>query len=276
MPNEMLDWTTSGPETIRVSVLMTVVRLDDFVRPAIDSVLADLGTSDEFIVVGDGCDIQSLERIYADRIHFIQLPRRHGTPTALNIGIAAARGAFIARLDADDISLPGRFDLQVAEFQARSDLVLLGGEAYIFDGTSGSENRFSVPTDAERLRKTLIVKNSFIHSSVMMSSSALRAVGGYDPQMLRMQDYDLFLRLASRGMIGNIPTPLVKYRVHRSMASRSNSPYAFYTRHILRARTHLATELHVPRAVSMLRNSVWWIAQVLRYHGLRRPRGRAA
>lgn len=261
---------------IRVSVLMTVVRLDEFVRPAIDSVLADLGSGDELVLVGDGCDIGPLQVAYSGRVRFVKLPVRQGTPSALNAGIEVARGKYIARLDADDICLPGRIGLQVAEFEARDDLVLLGGGAVIFDSGLGLEKVYLSPVGAETVKRMLVKRNSFVHSSVMIRSSALRAVGGYDPRMLRMQDYELFLRLASRGSIDNLDLPLVKYRVHGKMASHSNSPYAPYTGLVLRGRSVLSKHIGVPWVVSVSRNMAWWAAQVLRYHGLRRPRGRAS
>lgn len=274
MPGENELVTSKAKLAVRVSVIMSVVRLDDYVRPAVESVLEDLGDRDEFIVVGDGCDLTPLKAQYGRTIQYVELPERLGTPLALNAGIGVAEGRYVARLDSDDLSLPGRFDTQVAVFESRPDLVLLGGCAVLMDASGGAEKEFEVPRGAGNVARILVHRNAFVHSSVMIRSDALRSISGYDSRLLRMQDYDLFMRLAAVGEVDNLPIVLVKYRIHGAMASRTNSPYASYTRLILARRSWLSKKVGTSRIRCLSGNVLWLLAQVSRYHGWRKPRGR--
>jgi GT2 family glycosyltransferase len=131
-----------------------------------------------------------------------------------------------------------------------------------------------VPVDG--IPVAMLRRNAFVHSSVMIRRAALELVGGYDERCVRMQDYDLWLRLASVGGVANLSDELVSYRVHDGMHSRVTSPFGRPARCVLASRIALARHLGRTTARQHAENALWTAAQVLRHAGLRRPRYLAA
>lgn len=263
-----------GAPVPAISVIVPTVRIDADFRSAIDSLVAQTLEDVEIVVVLDGAaDGSEPELAWLaadDRIRVVVNVRRLGTPAALNRGVAAARADFIARLDADDLAEPARLAVQLAAFAGRPDLVLVGSSAAVVDGAGGRIGLLDVPTrDVER---HLLRRNAFVHSSVVMRREAFDRVGGYDEHCTRMQDYDLWLRLARVGTVENLATPLVSYRVHDGMHSRRTSAFGAAARSVLRSRVALARHLGRAPALQHLDNAVWTAAQLLRSLRLRRPR----
>lgn len=274
----------SGPRPQpRVSVVVPTISIDGYLEEAIESLLQQEGCVVEVVVVLDGVEPSGdLPRWLEDgRVRVVRLPTRQGTPRALNHGIGRASGQLIARLDADDIALPGRLRRQVEFLDEHPEVVCVGTDFVLIDPASqviGASPR--VPAGADQAR-ALLLRNQLLHSSVMYRADVVRAVGGYADAMHRMQDYELYLRLALHGGIAVLGEVLTAYRVHPGQHSRNTSPWQPYTRLLLRRRTELALALGVSRASQWARNALWFGAQVARHHGvvrpgyLRRPAGRA-
>jgi glycosyltransferase involved in cell wall biosynthesis len=253
-----------------VSVVIPTVWLNDHFRQALDSILTQTLQDIEIVVVLDG--IEDVDGVvpFDDRVVVVRHHTRRGTPAALNSGVAAARAPFIARLDADDLAGPDRLEKQLAHFRSRPDLVLLGSGAAVVDSSGVRTGRVDVPADG--IPVAMLRRNAFVHSSVMIRRAALELVGGYDERCVRMQDYDLWLRLAAVGGVANLSDELVSYRVHDGMHSRMTSPFGPPARRIRASRIVLAR--HLGRAASRqhAENALWTASQLLRYAGLRRPR----
>jgi glycosyltransferase involved in cell wall biosynthesis len=207
-----------------VSVLMAVRDgerwLSDACRSILRQSLADL----ELIVVDDGSHDRSpailagLQTADARVRVLHQEPR--GLVSALNRALDVARAPLIARLDADDLALPQRLSHQIARIEAQPKLVLLGTWAEKIDAEGRVIGRLEPETDPARLAALLQEKNPFIHSSVMMRTEIVRAVGGYREALAGAEDYDLWLRLSERGMLANLPEVLVRYRWHGGGATQ--------------------------------------------------------
>lgn len=202
-----------------ISVLMSVHNGQDFLREAIDSILAQTYHDFEFIVVDDASTDQSLKilRSYSDeRLCIFPLEKNVGLVDALNLALNHAQGEFVARMDADDISHPDRFTLQLQRFEENQKLVLLGC-AYTYIDSDGKKNVVAHPPPIGGSLQTVLIEsgNPFCHPTVMMRTRDVKSIGGYRKIVNKFaQDYDLFLRLAEKGEVDNLQLPLLRYRIH--------------------------------------------------------------
>ena len=135
-----------------------------------------------------------------------------GLARSLNKGIKGAKGKFIARQDADDISLPKRFEFQKMFFNNNPKIVLCGTWFQEINENAGYIVR-KYPLDDVTLRKNIKYINYFCHPSVMFLKKAFIKAGGYDESFTTAQDFELWIRLAKTGEIANLPEVLVKKRI---------------------------------------------------------------
>lgn len=203
-----------------VSVVMPAYNARRYVAEAVESVLAQTFADFEFLIVDDGStdDTAAILKEFAARdrrIEVITQPNG-GVGAALNAGLARARGRYIARMDSDDICLPLRFEKQVEYLERTPDCVLVGSRVMIIDsdGTSLFEMD-SVQLAHEKIDELLMqARWSIVHPSIMMRTEIVRRVGGYNNDLVPVEDHDLFLRLAEVGKLANLPEVLLKYRKH--------------------------------------------------------------
>jgi glycosyltransferase involved in cell wall biosynthesis len=204
----------------RLSVLMTVYNAGAFLGPATDSVLAQDFTDFEFVVVDDGSTDGSVERM---RVRALADPRVRlhvnasnlGQTPALNTGLRLCRGTYIARMDADDICLPGRFGRQVAFLDAHPDVGIVGGCVRMIDANGRILERSPMPTDDDALRWLSMTRNPFHHPAVTLRRDLIERSGQYfDEQYGANQDYDLWDRLLAHTKIANLADDVLAYRVH--------------------------------------------------------------
>lgn len=216
-------WDAKIPVTLKnerisnpaVSVVMSVYNGKKHVHSAIKSILAQDFLNYEFIIVDDASSDSTPEilKSFKDpRITVIRNTDNLGLTASLNIGIRAASGKYIARMDADDISVPYRFSQQFDFLEKNPALAAVGSSYYTIDEedtVAGITNVLTKPAD---IRSGLIRQNWFGHGSVMMRRSCLEEIGGYDERFIYAQDYDLFLRLSERYDLANLTSPLYYWR----------------------------------------------------------------
>lgn len=254
-----------------ISVVIPAARADQHLRDALDSVLSQGDVDLEVVLVADGVPLSGFDIPSDDRLRVVRHEHRQGTPFALNTGIRASRADLIARLDADDLAHDGRFARQLHEMNSRPDVVCLGSAVELIDDESLRVGTLDVAVGAERVKSTLLSRNPLVHSSVMMRRSALESVGGYDTRCARMQDYDLFLRLAEVGAIDNMPDALTSYRVHPGQFSRKTNPFSTSMQTVLRSRRRLARSVGQSWLRQGVRDATWFSAQVARHARVARP-----
>lgn len=212
---------------------MSVYNGAEHVASAIDSILAQLGVQFEFIIVNDGSTDATREVLvrYASdpRIRILEQTRT-GLTGALIAGCAAARGEYVARQDADDVSLPGRLRLQAALLRSDAGVAFVSCESEVVG--PGGEILF---LQSRRLDSNVATRELFDrissppgHGSVMFRRSCYEAVGGYRPEFLRAQDADLWLRLGTAGRLAYVPQPLYRYRVATNGISGEDDPIRRY------------------------------------------------
>jgi len=128
-------------------------------------------------------------------------------------GVTIARGEFIARMDADDISLPKRLAMQLEFFQNNPQIVLLGTAAYTINSRGIVTGTKQVPVTDEAIKRVILAFNPFIHPTVMIRKKILNKVGIYDAKLNGAEDYDLFLRITRNYQVANLPQLLLQYRL---------------------------------------------------------------
>jgi len=199
-----------------ISVIVPVYNAERYVAQSLQSILNQSIGDLELIVIDDGSTDNSaavIEKIKNTRLH-LHKQANAGMAAALNKGISLAKGKFIARQDADDISLPDRFEKQLVYLSAHPGVGLLGTQAALIDGTGKRTGGFlHHSTDNETLKATLYFDNPFVHSSVMLRKETLDKVGLYNNSLHPLlQDFDLWFRISQISDIGNLPEVLQEYR----------------------------------------------------------------
>lgn len=199
-----------------------------WLHEAVDSILRQTFEDFEFILVDDGSmdETWNIMQSYRNRDERIVTISKDNTGLAdsLNVGIAQAKGAWIARLDADDICEPTRLEEQINFVRRYPDLVLLGTGFIEIDEQGHAIKKQLYPSGHRKLVRHLERSQRFFpHSSAFYLVDIVRQVGGYNPRIRRAEDRRLWLELASRGKIACLPKPLVRIRKHSGgISSDSN------------------------------------------------------
>jgi glycosyltransferase involved in cell wall biosynthesis len=209
-----------------ISVLMPVYNAERYVALAIDSILKQTWTDFEFIIINDGSTDNSLQILqqFADQDNRIRLISRgnRGLVASLNQGIELARAPFIARMDADDIAHPERFEQQAAFLFSHADCVVVGSWVETINETGCPIATIKTPADHATIDgQHLSGHTSICHPTVLMRRDPLIMVNGYVLEMDGAEDLDLWLRLAEIGKLANISRTLLKYRLHNQSISGS-------------------------------------------------------
>lgn len=212
----------------RLSVIMAVHNGAATLEPALESLRQQSWTDFEMVIVDDASTDDSraiLERLALEdrRIQVLDQASNHGLAASLNSAWRVARGELVARMDADDVSFPTRFEKQVEFLTAHPEVAVLGTAAELAAADGGTFGVHRRPEWHEVLLRRIYRENPFIHPSVMMRRSFLEALDGYDATLRRAQDYDLWLRGARRFRFHNLQEPLIRYRVRRSFSWRASA-----------------------------------------------------
>jgi glycosyltransferase involved in cell wall biosynthesis len=144
-----------------------------------------------------------------------------GLVSALNAGVAHARGAYLARMDADDVSLPTRLERQITELDRRPTLGVLGTRVRYIDQEGSATATWDVPVGGRLVRWTLAFGTPLAHPSVVMRRELLTDAP-YSNAAPHAEDYDLWVRLAALTDLDNVPEALLERRVHGTSVSDRN------------------------------------------------------
>jgi glycosyltransferase involved in cell wall biosynthesis len=210
--------TESMNDMPTISVILSAYNSQKTISEAIESILQQTVEDFELILIDDGSTdtTSSILQEFAskdDRIKIITNEKNIGLTRSLNKGLQIARGEFIARMDADDISLPDRFEKQIRFFNEHPEINLLGGRYTIINehGETIGESDSIYQTDF-LIRWRMLYFNAFIHSTVMFRSQCLEHVSGYNESLQYAQDFDLWVRIMQHGKAANLPDILIKQR----------------------------------------------------------------
>lgn len=225
------------PITPAVSVATSMRNAAATLPAAIESVLAQTFGDFEFLLLDDGSTDASraIAEAYAardPRIRVIAMPAQ-GLVRSLNQLFAEARAPLVARFDADDLCKPERFARQVAFLSDHPDHGLVACETEFIDATGALAPNPPIvrPHDNDALVAALEGGPILCHSAVMVRRDLVRTAGGYREAYVHAEDYDLWLRLAGRTRMANLPECLLSYRV---------TPGQVSTRHVVTQARHAA------------------------------------
>ena len=203
-----------------ISVILPVYNSELYITETIESILAQSYSYFELIIINDGSTDNTencILKFKDDRIKYIKNDSNLKLIKTLNLGLSIAKGKYIARIDADDIALPHRFEKQIEFLENNSSYGIVGSFAQTF----GSENKILkfIENDQD-IRFALLSYNPFIHSSVLIRKTILTENNlHFDSNQLHVEDYDLWIKILmySKGKI--LPEILIKYRIHENQIS---------------------------------------------------------
>lgn len=207
-------------QEILISVLMPVYNGSDFLNEAIDSILNQTYSNFELIIIDDGSNDKSIDiiRSYKDqRIKLYQNENNKGLIYTLNKGLSLANGKYIARMDADDICLPNRLEVQINFLESNPEIAILGG-SFIYLNTN-FEKHF--PLSDEKIRVLLLERTSFAHPCVVLRKSAIEEKKlSYDERYNFAEDYHLWTMASITNLkMANLDDVLIYYRQHTNQIS---------------------------------------------------------
>jgi glycosyltransferase involved in cell wall biosynthesis len=202
-----------------VSVVMPVYNAERYLHDAVDGILAQTLRDFELVVIDDGSTDSSpaILRNYASHDTRVRVYSQAnlGIASSLSRGLCLATAPYVARMDADDVSLPHRLERQVAWLRGHSAVGLVGTAYWAVDASGRRTSLHRPPQSDTAIRWHMLFDNAFCHSSVMLQKTILDARHmAYDEEMRYAQDYDLWARMLSYTKAANLPGALVMRRVH--------------------------------------------------------------
>jgi len=200
----------------QISVVMGAYNEEATISESIESILSQTYSYWQLIIIDD-CSTDRTAAVikrYCDKDHRISIHKNSqnlGLAESLNKGISLAKGPYIARMDADDLSLPNRFEEQVKILDSDPRVMVVGSAAYYVSSHNHTKKLVRMPQHHKELSRRIFKMSPFIHPSVVMRREFLSRTGGYNVKLRRAQDYDLWLRGRFIGKYYNIQEPLILY-----------------------------------------------------------------
>jgi len=212
----ILKMNKKSKKQVLISVLLPVFNGEKYLSEAIGSILSQTTTDFELICINDG-SVDGSDKILANfakrdkRIKVITNKRNLGMTASLNRALRFAKGKYIARMDADDISLPNRFEKQIKLLESNSKLVAVGGQELIIDahGEVIAEKKF--PTNPEQCYQTLANVMPIQPPLLMVRGNAFRKYR-YDTKLCPNDDINIYFKLLNEGSFANVDEVIFKYR----------------------------------------------------------------
>lgn len=211
-------------EVPKVSVVMSVFSGERYLKDAVESILSQTFHDFEFIIINDGSTDSTPQILQgyaqADKRIRIVNQANMGLTKSLNRGISLARGKWIARQDADDISMSSRLEKQLEFLASHPEVGVLGTAVKVISSKGKIIRIVRSELEDGDIQFYLLRDNPLAHGSVMFSMDIFERIGGYDEAIRYGQDYDLWWRMSRYTRLANLPEPLYYLRKHDSSVSR--------------------------------------------------------
>ena len=218
------DLRSSG-QAVDVSILVSTYNGERFLKPALESLLGQSFQNFELIVVDDGSSDQTqeiLNTIDDPRLIVIRHPANLGIAASQNDGLSLAKGTYIALQDHDDISDKDRLGKQFSFLENNPGISLVGSNGRIVDLEGRGVDEWTVPCSDIDLKWSLLFKNPFLHTSLMVRRSEFKGVPySPDPAFRFAEDFEWLSRFCESNTVANLPETLVSWRRHKTQASAS-------------------------------------------------------
>ena len=199
---------------LKISVLMPVYNGEKFLKEAIDSILNQSFKDFEFLIINDGSTDRSKKIIlsYQDqRIRFFENKKNLGVAKTLNRGLKLAKGKYIARMDADDISLSDRFKKQVEFMEKNPQVAVCGTWVKLI----GNHNIWQSPGDDKTIKSLSLFYSSIYHPTALIRNDLLKRYNlSYNPSFIHAEDYELWVKIMEKAKVANLKEVLLSHRIH--------------------------------------------------------------
>ncbi len=196
-----------------ISVILPVYNAQDFLKESIQSILKQTYKHLELIIINDGSTDNSKKIIQAfkdERIHLFDLPKNGGLIKALNYGLQQAKGKYVARMDADDISFVDRLAVQLY-YLKKTGADIIG--SYIIQ-KGGTDKTVKYPVKNENIKAYMLFGNPMVHPAIFFKREMIeKKVFHYSAEWKHVEDYELWIRLMKDHKFANVPKPLLYYRI---------------------------------------------------------------
>jgi glycosyltransferase involved in cell wall biosynthesis len=207
-----------------ISVIMSVYNGEKYLRASIESILNQTLTEFEFIIINDGSTDKTKDilKYFSDGRIIVIEQQNCGLTISLNKAISISRGKYIARQDADDISMPSRLEKQKYFLENNKDMIMVGSTYCIINEENEEKGIYKLPISDTEIRWNMIFRNPFCHSTIMIHSDIMKKENlCYDNKLYHSQDYDLWSRIIKFGKVQNIEEPLIKLRFHSNQIGKT-------------------------------------------------------
>lgn len=211
-----------------ISVVMCTYNTEKYISEAIDSILNQTYRNFEFIIWDDGSTdgTRAIVESFGDSRIRYYYHENTGLGMALRLACEKVTGKYIARMDSDDISLPDRFEKEIAYLESHTEAVLVSSAVEYINEDGKVAGRSFPYTNDTVIKSALLRPSSFIvHPMVMLRREAYQKAGGYIP-IRKSQDVLFWSRLIKYGEFYNIPMPLGKYRILNTSLDHTINPYS--------------------------------------------------
>ena len=210
-----------------ISVVLPVRNGLPYLPAAVNSILDQTYENFELITIDDGStddtrDWLAARAVQDDRLRLVDNPGS-GLVDALNHGLIESKGVYVARMDADDIAMPRRFERQVNFLEANPSVAVLGTQVLPINAQGDPVGKATAfPTAPASIANALLKKGCvFRHPTIMARREALESMGGYRAALTYAEDFDLWLRMAERFELANLTEVTLFYRVHQQSISNA-------------------------------------------------------
>lgn len=224
----MRDGKITNPD---ISVVMSVFNGEPYLESAIESVLNQTFANFEFIIINDHSTDRTAEILQKmeekdHRILIFEKPINKGFKgfvENLNLGISKARGRYIARMDADDLCLPERFEKQFDYLEKNKDVFLIGTSVDLINEKNEEIGEMTALTGSEEIRKRIRIDNPIFHPTILFRNEPDLF---YREKMYACEDFDFYLRkFTEKRILHNMSDKLLKYRVLEDSISREGNGF---------------------------------------------------
>ena len=208
----------------KISVIMSVYNGMPYLKEAVGSILNQTHENFEFIIVDDASKDKSwsyLNSLKDKRIKLIKNKKNIGLAASLNKTLTKATGDYIARMDADDISLTKRFEKQIEFLLKNPSIDLCGTWAYLIDNTGNVIGEKKFYTNDQMIKRALAIYSPIIHPTYLAKKNFFKKLHGYDKKFEYAEDYEILLRAKKDFKFANLPMRLFKWRLWDRRRSRA-------------------------------------------------------
>jgi len=252
------------------SVLMTVYQNDkpEYLKEAIESIVQQTVPTNDFHIIADGpidTELQSVLDQYTNIIKITHLSKNKGLGEALKIGVELVQNEFVARMDADDVSVPQRMALQIDFLNKNPTVAAVSSDLIEMNEDGVLTNKVKeMPQTMSDIKKMMIYRNPINHPAVLFRKSAVLASGNYIG-LYKQEDYFLWIRMIQQGFeLANIHQPLVQMRMGASSYSRRGDMNIYHSSKVVSK--YMLDHHMISIRVYLMRNLLKWLT-------LRMPNG---